>query len=72
MANMDLEEAGKLYDGLMADPSTVDDVYMSVAMNRISAKLMAMKDSMKNKRTASLWLLYMTIIDIRHKFIKAE
>ena len=30
MANTDLEEAGKLYDGLMADPSTVDDVYMSV------------------------------------------
>ena len=61
MANMDVEEAGKLYNGMMADPSTVDEVYMSDEINRISAKLLAMNDSLTDKRTSSVWLQYMQL-----------
>ena len=55
MANTDFEEAGKLYDGWMADPSIVDDVYMSVAMTRRLAKLMAMK-KLNDQQNNSLFM----------------
>ena len=68
----DLEEAGRLYDTLVSDPSKIEEVHTSEALSRIIQKIMATMDSLKNQRTAALWLQYMRVVDILRKFIKAE
>ena len=67
-------KAGQLYDDIMRDPDVdvVEEVLSSKALWRIMDKLTEEKHSMKNHRTAKLWLQYMEMIGILRMFIKAE
>ena len=68
----DLKEAGKLYDDILCDSSMAEQLLMSEAIKQISARITDTKESLSNKRTASLWLQYLQMIGILQKFIKAE
>jgi hypothetical protein len=67
-----LEEACLLYDRLMAGEVTVIDVTNSTIFKDIHAKITAQKSSLGNKRTAKLWLIYLDMIYLLHKFLEAE
>jgi hypothetical protein len=68
----DLEEACLLYDRLMAGEVTVTDVTNSTIFKDIHAKVTAFKSSLANKRIAKLWLIYLDMINLLHKFLEAE
>ena len=51
---------------------TVEEVCSAEVVQRISERLKHVQSSMKNQRTAVLWTVYMEMVDILRRFIKAE
>ncbi len=70
--NRDLDEAYALYESLMEETISVNDVCSTDVIQRISTILEEKIDSLKSSRTASLWLQYMKMIDILRQYIRAE
>ena len=70
--NGDLKQAKNIFDALMLDPSTVDEVLSSEVIIRISDKLSSMKDTLTRKRTSALWFQYMDMVSVLRMFHKAE
>ena len=71
--NQDVDEALKLYEKLMAGEISAKEVCSSNALERIKDSLKNHSESAKKaSRTSALWVQYMHMIDILHKFIRAE
>ena len=64
--------AGKLYDDLIAESITIDNLRNSQVLQDIHRALKATKDELQKNRTAKLWLQYMEMVNILQVFIKAE
>ena len=69
---IDLHKIQEMYDDLLAGKLTDGSTFLTNALTRMSTDMEAKKDSMKDLRTAKLWLQYMDMIDIVRKFIKSE
>ena len=70
--NRNLDEAYALYESLMEETISADDVCRSDVIQRITTILEEKIDSLKSSRTASLWLQYMKMVDILRQYIRAE
>ena len=70
--NPDLDEAAVLYEKLMQNTMSADQVCRADVMTRIDDTLMRVTTSLKSSRTATLWLQYMDMVDILRKYIRAE
>lgn len=68
----DLSAVRKLLEQVLNGESSMDDIIDSKAIDNIIAKLQKEKSSLEDLRMAQLWILYMDMIDILRKFIKAE
>ena len=68
----DLKFVCQQYDKLIAGDVTVEDVMDLDALDRIHQHMQSFKTSAASLRTSSLWILYMDLIDILRRFIKAE
>lgn len=62
--NRDLDEAYALYESLMEETISVDDVCNTDVIQRITTILEEKIDSLQSSRTASLWLQYMKMVDM--------
>jgi hypothetical protein len=71
-ADMDITAAGGLYDKLMTDTCSVEDVCTEEALNRIREKVENKMATLTNLRTSCPWMQYMRMVDILLRFIKAE
>ena len=70
--NRDLYEAYALYESLIDETLSVNDVCSADVIQRITTILEEKIDSLKSSRTASLWLQYMKMVDILRQYIRAE
>jgi hypothetical protein len=70
--NKSLVKVGELYDDIIKNPYVATRLSSENALHDVKDKLDSEKVVMKDKRTARLWLLYMELVDILRKFIKAE
>ena len=70
--NPDLDEAAVLYEKLMQNTMSADEVCHTDVMTRIDDALKRVTTSLKSSRTAALWLQYMDMVDILRKYIRAE
>lgn len=68
----ELNDAGDLYDALMSGDQTVSDIESSKVMDVIGDKINQVIDTMRDQRTARLWLQYMEMVDILRHFLKSE
>ena len=68
----ELQEAHALYADLMARKKSAEEVSSTSAISKIKHLLQQQKESLRDKRTAKLWLQYMDMVDILRKSIKAE
>ncbi len=68
----DLDEACVLYENLMEETISVDEVCSTDVFQRIATILQEKKAVLKSSRTAVLWLQYMNMIDILRQYIRAE
>ncbi|KAK3744094.1 hypothetical protein QZH41_005421, partial [Actinostola sp. cb2023] len=68
----DVELARVLYEQMLDDTSIAEQVCSADVLRQMSEKLESKRCSMKNKRTAVLWIQYMRMVDILRRFIKAE
>ena len=71
-ANRDIDEAYVLYENLMEETISVDEVCSTDVIQRITNILKEKIDSLKSSRTAALWLQYMNMVDILRQYIRAE
>ena len=67
----DLAEAQDIYESLLSDTVSVDEVCSSNVINKILSLMKEAKEAMTT-RTSRLWLQYMDMIDILRMFLKAE
>ena len=67
-----LTTAGKLYDDLMAGTLSLETLHDSHIVEEIAQQLVQVKDAMRDKRTAKLWLLYLEIVEIWLSFSKSD
>ena len=67
-----LVNARELYDEIMVDANATSILSSEDLLREISDKLNAEKQTLKEHRTAKLWLQYIEMIGILHMFIKAE
>ena len=67
----DITEAKDLYDKAMLSTLYVEDVCSAGVLVRIKGKLDDLKQTMTT-RTTMLWLLYLDMVSILQRFIKAE
>ena len=72
IADIDLKEAGELYDKVLTGAISCEEVQTSNLLMKMSTKLTECKQPYSTNRTAKLWLQYMECIDILKKLIKAE
>ena len=69
----DLEKAKVLYEKLLADEISLEEVCSADVFGKLSEELGNKKESlMEHNRTAALWMQYMRMIDLLKTFIKAE
>lgn len=68
----DLKEALGLFDAMLANEISADDVCSSPVFQRIYETLDAQKAKLSICPTGRLWLQYMTMVDVLRTFIKAE
>ena len=72
VSNRGLKEAASLFDNLMSLNKTIEEVCSADVLCRIRQMIERQKESLKQPRTACLWLQYMDMMDILRRFIKAE
>lgn len=65
-------EAAILYEKLMQQSLSADQVCQSDVMTRIKESLQREMEILKSSRTATLWLQYMEMVNILRKYIRAE
>ncbi len=71
--HQNLMNARNLYEEIMVDGISATSTLSSKALlHEIGDKMNSEKESIKNHRTAKLWLQYIEMIDILRMFIKAE
>jgi 5'-3' exonuclease len=68
----ELNDAGDLFDGLMSGDQAVSDIESSKVMEVIGDKINQVIDTIRDQRTARLWLQYMEMVDIIRLFLKSE
>ena len=68
----DLEAVGILHDDLLSGKTTISQACDSEVLARILEQLETKKQSMKDSRTATLWLQFMKMMQILRKFLKGE
>ena len=66
--NRDLDEAYALYENLMEETISVDEVCSTDVIQMITNILKEKIDSLKSSRTAALWLQYMNMVDILRQY----
>ena len=71
-AIVDLHETRALYESLMEETISVDEVCNTDVIQRIRTVSEEKNDSLKSSRTAALWLQYMDMIDILRQYIRTE
>ncbi|KAG1701346.1 hypothetical protein GQR58_004811 [Nymphon striatum] len=69
---VDLCELRDLYDSLMKGECTTEDILSAPVLNSVRDIMNVARQSMKDLRTAQLWLQYMDMIDILRTFIRSE
>ncbi|KAG1678576.1 hypothetical protein GQR58_013380 [Nymphon striatum] len=69
---VDLCELRDLYDSLMKGECTTEDILSALVLDSVRDIMNVARQSMKDLRTAQLWLQYMDMIDILRTFIRSE
>ncbi|KAG1711224.1 hypothetical protein GQR58_002605 [Nymphon striatum] len=69
---VDLCELRDLYDSLMKGECTTEDILSAPVLDSVRDIMNVARQSMKDLRTAQLWLQYMDMIDILRTFIRSE
>ena len=59
-----LKDACSLYDILMAESITAEEVSKSNALRLIKDSLYKEREALQSSRTAKLWIVYMAMVDI--------
>ena len=67
-----LSEVSKLYDELMIGTVTVQEASTAECVQKVQEQLCRQKQTLRNQKTATLWLLYLEMVTILKKFIRAE
>lgn len=71
-SSIELQAAAEMYQNLIDESITPNDVCQSEIIQKITEKLEEKKRALANNRTAVLWLEYMKMVDVLRTFIKAE
>ena len=66
----ELEEVGVLFDRLVDGTCSTDDIESSQVLDDIDKRIQAGKISMKDHRTAQLWIQYMEMVDTVRLFLR--
>ncbi|KAG1678575.1 hypothetical protein GQR58_013380 [Nymphon striatum] len=69
---VDLCELRDLYDSLMKGECTTEDILSALVLDSVRDIMNVARQSMKDLRTAQLWLQYMDMIDILRTFIRPQ
>ena len=64
-----LKDARSLYDKLMAESITAEEVSKSNALRFIKDSLYKEREALQSSRTAMLWIVYMDMVDILRCFL---
>ena len=67
----DFQEAADLWDKLLREDVSPDEVCSKDVLNRISEKLKAEKSSSAEHKMGKLWIQYMDMIDLLRRFLRA-
>ena len=59
-----LKDARSLYDILMAESITAEEVSKSNALRLIKDSLYKEREALQSSRTAKLWIVYMAMVDL--------
>ena len=70
--NSILHDVVQLYDSLMEEEISLDEIYSSEKVRSLHEKLCEEKEKLCTNRTAALWLQYMDMISILQTFIRSE
>ena len=68
---IDLHKVRTMYATLITGEVAEESAFSTNVLKKINSAMKEKKDSMKDLRTAQLWLQYMDMIDIVRKFIKS-
>ena len=71
-APIDLCELRDLYDSLMKGECSTEDILSAPVLDSVRDIMNVARQSMKDLRTAQLWLQYMDMIDILRTFLRSE
>ena len=70
--NSILHDVVQLYDSLIEEEISLDEIFSSEKVSILREKLCDEKEKLSTNRTATLWLQYMDMISILQTFIRAE
>jgi len=69
---VDLCELRDLYDSLMKGEGSTEDILSAPVLDSVRDIMNVARESMKDLRTAQLWLQYMDMVDILRTFLRSE